>query len=320
MSGTIPLSMTQQMDVYGDPLTGGKLYFFVAGTVSTPQNAFQDSALTLLWPNPITLDASGRVPQLFLADGLIKVRLTDQHGVTQLVADNVQVIGPSGGGGGGGTVDPTTIFSTGDVKPRYAAGAHTGWVRCNALTIGSAVSGATERANADTQALFTHLWQNDATLPVSGGRGATALADWNANKTIGVPDWRGCVIAGLDDMGGALAGRLSAAFFGNNPQALGSFGGVQYHALTLAEIPQHTHNAAVSDPTHVHAFNDYYTGGGAQGIQQVGAQAFVGGLLQTGNVTFAASTGIVVTNDYQGGNQAHTICQPTKLLTIYIKL
>ena len=36
---------------------------------------------------------------------LIKIRLTDVAGVTQLVADNVQVIGPSRGGGGGGTVD-----------------------------------------------------------------------------------------------------------------------------------------------------------------------------------------------------------------------
>jgi len=74
MSGTIPLSMTQQFDVYGKPLAGGQLYLIQAGTVSTPQNGFQDSALTIPLPNPITLDAAGRIPQFFLADGSIKVR------------------------------------------------------------------------------------------------------------------------------------------------------------------------------------------------------------------------------------------------------
>jgi hypothetical protein len=32
-------------------------------------------------PNPLTCDASGRLPQWFVADGLIKVRLTDKNGV-----------------------------------------------------------------------------------------------------------------------------------------------------------------------------------------------------------------------------------------------
>jgi hypothetical protein len=59
MPGTIPLSMTQQFDVYGQPLAGAKLYLIQAGTVSTPQNGFQDLDLTIPLPNPITLDAAG---------------------------------------------------------------------------------------------------------------------------------------------------------------------------------------------------------------------------------------------------------------------
>ena len=98
MAGTITLSMTQRIDQHGQPLSGGLLYTFVAGTVSTPQNAFKDLALTLPHPNPITLDASGFIPQLFFADGLIKIRLTSSDGVVQLSADNVQVIGASSGG------------------------------------------------------------------------------------------------------------------------------------------------------------------------------------------------------------------------------
>jgi len=93
MAGTISLSMTQQLDQFGAPLAGGKLYLIQAGTVSTPQNGFQDSALTLPWPNPITLSASGRLPQFFLADGSIKIRLTDVNGVEILVADGIIVTG-----------------------------------------------------------------------------------------------------------------------------------------------------------------------------------------------------------------------------------
>ena len=107
MSGC-SLSMTQQFDEYGQPLSGGQLYIIQAGTVSTPQDAFQDFGLTIKMPYPMVLDAAGRVPQFFLSDGYVKVRLQDTHGVVQLAAETVLVIGPSAGGGGGGAtcVDP----------------------------------------------------------------------------------------------------------------------------------------------------------------------------------------------------------------------
>jgi microcystin-dependent protein len=109
--------------------------------------------------------------------------------------------------GGGGTVDPTLLFSTGDVMWIPASGTKTAWVRLNGRTIGNAASGATERANADTSALFAFLWANNsnAVAPVSGGRGASAVADYAANKTIGLVDMRGRVPAGLDDMGNSAA-------------------------------------------------------------------------------------------------------------------
>src|SRR6266404_3844072 len=128
-AGTIPLSLSQRLDNTTHlPLSGGKLYFIVAGTTSTPQNSYQDSALTLPWANPLTLDAGGNIPQLFFADGQIKIRLTNASGVNQLTADNIQVIGASSGGGGGGVIDPTTIIATGDMKARYGTGVLTGFV------------------------------------------------------------------------------------------------------------------------------------------------------------------------------------------------
>ena len=64
-AGTIPISMTQQLDLYGQPLKGGELYIIVAGTVSTPQDAFarMSRLMTVKQPYPMALDAAARVPQ-----------------------------------------------------------------------------------------------------------------------------------------------------------------------------------------------------------------------------------------------------------------
>ncbi|HEU4805272.1 MAG TPA: hypothetical protein VFS91_05615, partial [Nitrobacter sp.] len=256
MSGTISFSMSQQLDTLGRPLAGGLLYTIQAGTTATPQNAYQDSALSVPLPNPIVLDAAGRVPQFYLADGSIKVRLTDAHGVQQLVADNILVIGASSGGGGGGTVDATTVAATGDIKPRYGIGSFGGWVRCNGRTIGSSTSSATERANADAQALFEYLWGADPNLSVSGGRGASANADWSSNKTISLPDFRGRVLAGLDAMGSTAANRITNGVVGHPTDTLGWGGGLESTVLTEGQIPSHVHNNVIVDAGHQHTYQN----------------------------------------------------------------
>lgn len=278
MAGTISLSLSQQFDAQGAPLSGGKLYFFQSGT-TTPQNAYQDFPLTTPHPNPIILDASGRVPAFYLADGFIKIRLADENGVTVIAADGLLVVGPSTGGGGGGTVDPTSVLTTGDVKARYARSIDTlsGFVRCNGRSIGSATSGATERANADAQLLFEYLWAADPNLAVSSGRGATGNADWLANKQLSLPDMRGRTLAGLDDMGASAAGRLTASFFGVAATTLGNAGGDEKNTLAAGQLPAHNHpllNApasggspgglltmTVEDADHTHAIPQMDTGG-----------------------------------------------------------
>ncbi|MGH1556407.1 hypothetical protein ACRAWF_45660 [Streptomyces sp. L7] len=72
------------------------------------------------------------------------------------------------------------------------------------MTIGNATSGATERANADTQALFIYLYNADGSLVVTGGRSGNALNDFNRVEAIALPDLRGRALAGVDDMGGAM--------------------------------------------------------------------------------------------------------------------
>lgn len=251
MAGTINLSLSQQCDSYGNPLSGGKLYFYAANT-TTPQNVYQDTALSIVHPNPLTLDSAGRVPEFYCANGYIRARLTDRYGVIQIDLLNTLVIGPSSGGGGGSSVDSSTIFQTGDILGLLVPSSvsRSGWVRVNARTIGNAVSGATERANADTAALFSFLYSNfaDGYCPVSGGRGASAAADYAANKTITLPDLRGRSLFGLDDMGNASAARLATGVpftLGSNIVA-GSCGGAATSTISQANLPAVTLTTTVN--------------------------------------------------------------------------
>jgi len=331
-AGTITLSFSQQLDTQGRPLAGGLLYFFQAGTTN-PQNAFLDSALTLPHPNPITLSADGRVPQFYLADGQIKIRLANAAGVTIVAADNLLVIGPSSGAGSPPSVDPTTVIATGDVKAKYGTGALTGFVRLNGRTVGSATSGATERANSDVQTLFEYLWTADANLAVSGGRGASANADWLANKTITLPDFRGRVPGALDDMGNSAAGRLTSSFFGTSAIVLGAAGGGESHTLTEAQIPSHTHSLSASgttssDGAHAHQMGarDSTAGFGAGNPGNVEfVENFANDLsgAPPTSSTAAAHTHTVTvtgTSGAAGGGTAHRTVPPTILVTFYIKL
>lgn len=330
-AGTIPFSLSQQFDSLGKPLANCFFFTIQAGTTSTPQSAFQDSALTLALPNPMRCDASGRLPQFFLADGLIKVRITDKNGVAQAYPngangiDNIQVIGPSGGGGGGGTVDPTTILATGDLKVSYGTGVLSGFVRANGRTIGSATSGATERANLDTQALFQYLWGADANLAVSGGRGASAAADWAANKTITLPDARGKAIFAADDMGNSPAGKLTAALSGCAGATLGAVCGTQNQNVAQSQLPNTTvsYSSGVTVSSTVGniiqgsvpfpTFN--YSSGGASFLAGIGVGAASGSITSTGSVSGSTSS-------INGGvtQTGLIMIPPAIIMTYYIKL
>jgi microcystin-dependent protein len=242
----------------------------------------------------------------YLADGSVHVRLTDASGVVQFDYPSMLVIGPStgGGGGGGGSVDPAAIFQTGDVMWLDVEGTRTGWVRDNGRTIGNAVSGASERANADCQALYVFLWSiyGDAICPVLGGRGAAPLADFNAGKRITLPDKRGYSPCGSTAMGnsdnGVLAGVPFSAFTSAN--AAGK-GGEATHTLMTAEMPAHTH-AFAGDlmPTHSHPLPYHgvvsYSGSGGS------TSPISGGGDSTTAVSAGTPTG---TNSSTGGNGPH---------------
>ncbi len=111
----------------------------------------------------------------------------------------------------------------GAVMPYAGASAPTGWILC----YGQAVSRSTY---AD---LFTAI--------------STTYGVGDGSTTFNLPDLRGRVAAGKDDMGGASANRLTNQSGGLNGDTLGATGGSETHQLTEAELPSFTQrNPAVT--------------------------------------------------------------------------
>ncbi len=215
MAGLFPgICNIQNVDRNGQPLRGSVLTIYQGGTL-TLANCYQDIGLAIPAQNPMTADDTSRLPIFFVADGTYRVRLVDQYGIQVFDYPQVPSIGASSSGGGGSAVDPATIFQTGDPIWVPVQGSRTGWVRAAGRTIGSATSGASERANSDCQNLFLYLWNNypDSICAVSTGRGASAAADWAANKAIVVLDMRAKGPFGLTDMGNSAVTEFDGLTF-----------------------------------------------------------------------------------------------------------
>lgn len=203
-----------------------------------------------------------------------------------------------------------------------ALNAPTGWVRKNGKTIGTVASLATERANADTENLYTFVWTNfaDTECPVTGGRGASAAADFAANKPIALPDWRGRAPFGLDTMGNTAAGRLTSTVIADatiNGKSLGA----DKVTLARANLPNTSVVVDIHDPEHGHDV----TGGTIAGTTSASFSAGGSNLTPTSRDTIAiASSATGITADFNlNGNVTQTDVNkmpPGVLTTFIIKL
>jgi len=130
------------------------------------------------------------------------------------------------------------LFETGDVKYTFKATASAGWVLIQGgtgtpgNTIGNAASGAVSRANADCLALFTLVYNScsDAIAPVSGGRTGNPTNDFNANKTIRIPNL----------VGRSPIGAGGATNDGTTNKILGTLYGAETATLLTANLPPYT--------------------------------------------------------------------------------
>jgi len=145
----------QYFDDAGDPLGGGKLYFYESGT-TTAKTTFADINLTIPNTNPVILTAAGRQPNIFF-NGNAKGILTDKNNVQILVRDP---IGETGTNFGDAWV-ATRIYSA------------------NAVVIGS--DGVYYRSLANGN-------QNNNPTTTSGFWTLLYSVEWNAGITYSVGD------------------------------------------------------------------------------------------------------------------------------------
>jgi hypothetical protein len=109
-------------------------------------------------------------------------------------------------------------YLTGDIRMSFWPNPTEGWILLDGRTIGSAGSGS-QLTGVVYQDLYNVLWAyttNADLLTSSGGpttKGASAIADWSANKRLILPDARGRVIVGAGQ-GTGLANRLIMSRFG----------------------------------------------------------------------------------------------------------
>lgn len=111
------------------------------------------------------------------------------------------------------------MWRAGDSKFCHHTVVDPGWLEADGKTVGDGASGASARANADTEALFTRLWSNPAAsnkLYTAAGaevaRGGSAAADFAAQRRIALPDMRGVSARGWDHGRGLDAGRAFGSY------------------------------------------------------------------------------------------------------------
>lgn len=112
MAGVAPANpKTQFSSTTGVPLVNGTLTVYLAGT-TTLTNTWQDSALTVLNTNPITLDARGEALVWLDSSKTYKFLLKDAAGATAWTVDNIKgAIGGADLSGSGGSASVGFIQS-----------------------------------------------------------------------------------------------------------------------------------------------------------------------------------------------------------------
>ena len=238
-----------------------------------------DGGVTLFHDNSAVLSTTSSGITIGGSNIVFEGATADAHETTFTVTDPTAdrtITFPNSSGTVALTSDVSASLPSGTVVPFAGTSAPTGYL----LAQGQAVSRST----------YSDLFSAIGTTYGSG----------DGSSTFNLPDLRGRVVAGKDDMGGSSANRLTDQTGGLNGDTLGDTGGSETHTLTEAQLAAHTHGAGS------------YTAAFPSGNNSSGGQGNTGSNTTT-NLTVSGTSGST------GSGSAHNNVQPTIILNYIIK-
>jgi microcystin-dependent protein len=161
----------------------------------------------------------------------------------------------------------------------------------------------------------------NATASRSGQIVFFAFGDGDGSTTFNLPDYRGLVLVGRSNMGGADPGNMTTAYYSSDPAVLGHVGGGQSSTLTTPNLPPYT-PAGTSSLSVTSSSSSIITGaiagsqtaatGGGTGVA-TGSGFATGSIVSTGVATLTGTT--------QGGTSTpFSRVQPSRIVNFAIRL
>lgn len=351
----LPVAPQQFFDKNGNPVSSGSVGYYIPGT-STPKMVWQDDSQTTPWTNPITLNAGGWPPNNkgIYGNGTYRQIIKDKY--NNIISDQPTSATGSGGGSGTSVGDGNSVGTiltwSGMIAPnqyQFAYGQSlsrvtypelyqavtllsdvtciggnatiTGIADTSNIPVGSAIEG--NCIVAGSTVISKTL--NSVTLSVAASIStATSVrfypyGNGNGTTTFTVPDLRGKVIPGRNNMGGVVSSNLTSTYYGSSPDAVGANGGTQSSTLAQSNLPNVNFN--VSIPSGQGSHNHSYTianissaalqPGGANIPYPISASA------NTDSTTLPALTGTAASG---GSGTAFAIIPPSITMNYIIKV
>jgi microcystin-dependent protein len=227
------------------------------------------------------------------------------EGALTLTHNSTSLILPGGASILTAAGDVATFYSEGSGNWRCTSYQHasTGFVPAGALM---AYAGTTEPAGwlfcygqAISRTTYARLF---AAISTTHGAG-------DGSTTFNVPDIRGRVIAGQDDMGGSSADRLTGVSGSVNGDTMGAAGGAETVTLTTAHLPASALSVSASGSV---SLSQSISTGGSGGFSNAADGA-------NGDTNLTATTSVTGTTSNMGSGGAHPVVQPTIIQNYIIK-
>lgn len=181
----------------------------------------------------------------------------------------------------------------------------------NAVPVGTVLPYSASAAPGSNFVLAYGQCISRATYSVYFGLVSTTYGACDGLTTFGVPDLRGRILIGLDNMGGVAANRVGSVVTDSGTivgTTLGSVGGSATHVETVSEMAQHNHTVADPGHTHTTGATTAAIGGAITVLQPPG----------TGAATASAQTGITLGN--AGSSSAMSLLQPSMILVYILRV